>query len=158
MEMNRMKEENKVLRQAVEQNMKDYHDLQMKFSIIRQSSTQIKDPQVFLSLNGHYENQETKKSSPKLPLQESENEDLGLSLRIQSNTTTSQHSIDHHERIHKDSSGSTTRFMPMQQRSSINPGNFGGDDKASNDANNSIASFPNKKARVTVRARCEAAT
>lgn len=32
-----MKEENKVLRQVVEQTMKDYHDLQMKFSFIKQN-------------------------------------------------------------------------------------------------------------------------
>ncbi|KAF5786615.1 putative transcription factor WRKY family [Helianthus annuus] len=159
-EMNRMKEENKVLRQVVEQTMKDYYDLQMKFSLIQQSSNQIKDPKAFLSLNGHDGNQETKKSSPRSPqLQESENEELGLSLRIQSNTTTSQHARDHHEGNHKDLSESTTRFFPMQQSNLINSGNFGGDNiKAVNVANDQITSLPNRKARVSVRARCEAAT
>ncbi|XP_076951624.1 putative WRKY transcription factor 9 [Bidens hawaiensis] len=160
MEMNRMKEENKVLRQIVEKNMKDFHDLQMKFSIIRQPPNSVKDLKVFLPLNGRYENQETKKTSPKLPLQESENEneDLGLSLRIQSNTATSQRANDHHEGSHKDLPESITRVMPMQKSTLNNPGDFGGDDKATNNANNLIASFPNRKARVTVRARCEAAT
>ncbi|KAF8364874.1 hypothetical protein HHK36_033144 [Tetracentron sinense] len=37
MEMNRMKEENEVLRKVVEQSMKDYYDLQMKFAIIQQN-------------------------------------------------------------------------------------------------------------------------
>ncbi|MFS7996087.1 putative transcription factor WRKY family [Helianthus anomalus] len=157
MEMNRMKEENKVLRQVVEKNMKDYRDLQMKLSVIRQSSNRIEDPQAFLSLNGDYGNQETKKTSPILPLQDSENEDLGLSLRIRSNTTTSQLARDHHEGSYKDLSESTTRFTQMQQRTFISSGDFRGDDKASNNAN-TIASFPNRKARVTVRARCEAAT
>jgi hypothetical protein len=32
MEMNRMKEENKVSRKVVEEKMKDYHALQMKFT------------------------------------------------------------------------------------------------------------------------------
>ena len=32
-----MKEENKVLRQVVEQTMKEYHDLQMKFALIKQN-------------------------------------------------------------------------------------------------------------------------
>ncbi|XP_076943868.1 putative WRKY transcription factor 9 [Bidens hawaiensis] len=158
MEMNRMKEENKVLRQIVEQNMKDFHELQMKLSIIRQPPNSIKDLKVFLPLNGHYENQETKKTSPRLPFQENENEDLGLSLRIQSNTTTYQHANDHHEGSHKDLPESITRIMPMQKSTFNNPGDFGGGDKASNNANNLIASFPHKKARVTVRARCEAAT
>ncbi|GKC20072.1 hypothetical protein Tco_1022222, partial [Tanacetum coccineum] len=154
-EMNRIKEENKVLRQVVEQTMKDYYDLQMKFSIIQQSSNGIKDPKSFLSLNGHDGNQETKKISPRSsPLEESENEDLGLSLRIQSNTTTSQHVRDYQEGNHE----SVTRFMPMQQSNLINPGNFSGDIKANNITNNPIASLPNRKARVSVRARCEAAT
>lgn len=38
MEMNRMKEENKVLRKVVEQTMKEYYDLQMKFAAIQQDN------------------------------------------------------------------------------------------------------------------------
>ncbi|KAJ9538171.1 hypothetical protein OSB04_030904 [Centaurea solstitialis] len=163
MEMNRMKEENKVLRQVVEQTMKDYYDLQMKFSVIQQSSNQIKDSKAFLSLNnGHDGSQETKKNSPRSSsLQENENEELGLSLTIQSNTTTSQHPRNHQElNHHKDLSESATMFTPMQQSNLINSSNFGGpgDAKISNIANNPVASMPNRKARVSVRARCEAAT
>ncbi|KVH93485.1 hypothetical protein Ccrd_004463 [Cynara cardunculus var. scolymus] len=158
MEMNRMKEENKVLRQVVEQTMKDYYDLQMKFSVIRQSPNQIKDPESFLSLNGHDRSQETKKNSPRsLSLQESENKELGLSLTIQSNT---QHPRNHQELNHKDLSESATMFTPMQQSNLIHPSNFGGggESKAGNIANNPVASLQNRKARVSVRARCEAAT
>ncbi|KAL8188770.1 hypothetical protein R6Q57_029525 [Mikania cordata] len=161
-EMNRMKEENKVLREVIEQTMKDYYDLQMKFSVIQQSSNQIKDPKVFLSLNGRDENQETQKTrprSPTIPL-ESENEDLGLSLRIQSNIATSQHAKDDQEgNIYKDLSENTS-FCPMEHRNLMNSGsgNFGGENKAINIANDPIALLPNRKARVSVRARCEAAT
>ena len=35
--MNRMKEENKVLRKVVEKTMQDYYDLQMKFAVIQQN-------------------------------------------------------------------------------------------------------------------------
>ncbi|XP_042499894.1 probable WRKY transcription factor 9 [Macadamia integrifolia] len=45
MEMNRMKEENKVLRKVVEQTMKDYYELQMKFSVFQQNDPK-KDPQI----------------------------------------------------------------------------------------------------------------
>jgi len=38
MEMESMKEENKVLRKVVEQTMKDYYDLQMKFSAIQENN------------------------------------------------------------------------------------------------------------------------
>ena len=37
MEMNRMKEENNVLRKVVEQTMKDYYDLQIKFAAVQQN-------------------------------------------------------------------------------------------------------------------------
>ncbi|CAH1426229.1 unnamed protein product [Lactuca virosa] len=156
-EMNRMKEENKVLRQVVEQTMKDYYDLQMKFSTVRQSSRQFKDPKAFLSLNRHDKDQDIKKISPRSPpLQESENENLGLSLRIQGNTTTSPHARDHQEGNHKDLSEVIKKHM--QQNNLMNSGNFGGENKASNIANNPMASLPNRKARVSVRARCESAT
>ena len=40
-----MKEENKVLRKAVEQTMKDYYDLQMKFSVVQQNiQTKVTSP------------------------------------------------------------------------------------------------------------------
>ncbi|XP_071716784.1 probable WRKY transcription factor 9 [Rutidosis leptorrhynchoides] len=153
MEMNRMKEENKVLRQVVERTMKDYYDLQMKFSIIRQSSNHINDPKAFLFFNGHDENQETMKIRPiSPPLKENEDEDLGLSLRMHSNTTTSP------QENRKELLENMTRFMPIHQSNLINPANFGSDAKANNSPNNPIASLPNRKARVSVRARCEAAT
>lgn len=38
MKMNRMKEENKVLRKVLEQTMKEYCDLQMKFAAIQQDN------------------------------------------------------------------------------------------------------------------------
>lgn len=38
MEMENMKEENKVLRKVVEQTMKDYYDLQTKFSVIQENN------------------------------------------------------------------------------------------------------------------------
>lgn len=38
MEMESMKEENKVLRKVVEQTMKDYYDLQTKFSVIQENN------------------------------------------------------------------------------------------------------------------------
>jgi FtsZ-binding cell division protein ZapB len=42
MEINRMKEENKVLRRTVEKTMKDYHDLRMRFASFQQNMDQKK--------------------------------------------------------------------------------------------------------------------
>ena len=46
-----MKEENKVLRKVVEQTMKDYYDLQMKFTAVHQNNqTKVLDqPIIFIS-------------------------------------------------------------------------------------------------------------
>ncbi|KAL2537152.1 putative WRKY transcription factor 9 [Forsythia ovata] len=100
MQMNRMKEENKILRSSVEQTMKDYYDLQLKVAMI-QKEYQKKDPKMFFSLNGNDEpsgDQEPSRSSPKIfdiknqtvlsPLiQEddaSDGTELGLSLTLKS--------------------------------------------------------------------------
>jgi len=50
MEMESMKEENKVLRKVVEQTMKDYYDLQMKFSAIQENNKRKVNPIVSLIL------------------------------------------------------------------------------------------------------------
>jgi len=42
MEMESMKEENKALRKVVEQTMKDYYDLQTKFSVIQENNNKRK--------------------------------------------------------------------------------------------------------------------
>jgi len=45
-----MKEENKVLRKVVEQTMKDYYNLQMKFSAIQENNKRKVNPIVSLIL------------------------------------------------------------------------------------------------------------
>ncbi|KAE8009096.1 hypothetical protein FH972_005550 [Carpinus fangiana] len=81
MEMNRMKEENRVLRKVVEQTMKDYHDLQMKLSTIHQNN-QEKDPQIFLSLRGNDEASREPKTAPEI---------LGINNQRALSPTPSQH-------------------------------------------------------------------
>jgi len=48
MEMESMKEENKVLRKVVEQTMKDYYDLQMKFSAIQENNKRKVNPIILM--------------------------------------------------------------------------------------------------------------
>ncbi|KAK3009501.1 hypothetical protein RJ639_013866 [Escallonia herrerae] len=139
MEMKRMKEENKVLRKVVEQTLKDYYDLQTKFA----------DPKNFLSLHGNdSESQATEAVAPNIfdmnytkkpPSRSKERENqLGLSLRLQSDSVHQEREEDQ-EKIKEDAA----RFAPILQRGP----ELGG-----------ITSPPNRKARVSVRARCEAAT
>ncbi|CAL5377806.1 unnamed protein product [Camellia sinensis] len=157
MEMNRMKEENKVLRKAVDQTMKNYYNLQMKFAVIQQNN-QNKDPKIFLSLNGN-ENaiQEMNRSpraldintqTPESPSQEDdtrESHELGLSLRLQ--TYESQQEREEEKEKNKQNQD-LTRFAPVQ--SNLPCGDLAGVTH--------VASPPNRKARVSVRARCQTAT
>ncbi|CAK9145955.1 unnamed protein product [Ilex paraguariensis] len=146
MEMNRMKEENKVLRKVVEHTMKDFYDLQMKFAVIQQSK-QKKGPKIFLPLHGSdHEREETKRSPENLEEDDTTDHELGLSLRLQSSTSQQEREEGHKE----ENKGDVARFVPMQGK--IHQSNFSG-------ITSHVAPSPvNRKARVSVRARCEAAT
>ncbi|XP_062030069.1 probable WRKY transcription factor 9 isoform X1 [Rosa rugosa] len=162
MEMSRMKEENKVLRKVVEQTMKDYYDLQMKFTAVHQNS-QTKDPQTFLSLRGndHDEADPPKSSIPKMsdirrhrspsPAREDDiikESQLGLSLRLQTNEFRDQredHDIQERNKEELTSSSLTSSVQHKLQRTDLA-------------GITSHAAQANRKARVSVRARCESAT
>ncbi|CAL1352705.1 unnamed protein product [Linum trigynum] len=105
MEMNKMKEENKLLREVVEKTAKDYYDLQLKFVSIQQQHNnntdypKPKDPELYLSLGGNINNggkgaQAEELQKPKNNINNNNNnnpnkrptyddDQLGLSLRLQ---------------------------------------------------------------------------
>ncbi|XP_022762247.1 probable WRKY transcription factor 9 [Durio zibethinus] len=160
MEMNRMKEENKVLRKVVEKTMQDYYDLQMKFSVIQQNN-QKKDPQIFLSLNGN-ENSSSqqqqaiqrnlnvnnqKHGSPSQDDNDEGNE-LGLSLRLQ--TSSSQREREDHKEEHKELESQETPIVASVQNK-LHQSHLSA-------ITSHAVSPPNRKARVSVRARCQTAT
>uniref|UniRef100_A0A0R0JZK7 WRKY domain-containing protein n=1 Tax=Glycine max TaxID=3847 RepID=A0A0R0JZK7_SOYBN len=165
MEMESMKEENKVLRKVVEQTMKDYYDLQMKFSAIQENNKR-KDHEISLSLqdiattSGEgpsrileiFNKQMQSAPSPPHPdhdddsLSESE---LGLSLRLQPSTSHHKESDVGNNKEDKNDQqlASYASVQNKLQRTNCLPG-----------ITTHAASPPNRKARVSVRARCEAAT
>ncbi|KAK9929447.1 hypothetical protein M0R45_026547 [Rubus argutus] len=157
MEMSRMKEENKVLRKVVEQTMKDYYDLQMKFTAVHHQNNQ-KDPQTFLSLhsNDHDEADLPKSFIPKIldirhrspsPAREddiNEESQLGLSLRLHTNQFR-----DPREDRNKEELTSSSLASSVQHK--LQRTEFAG-------ITTHFASQANRKARVSVRARCESAT
>ncbi|KAI3960330.1 hypothetical protein MKW98_017054 [Papaver atlanticum] len=174
-EMKIMQEENKGLRKVIEKTMKDYHDLQMKLSLIQEKNDQSsnKDPQIFLSLNGdhrdytidHEEDSskrlelmistrsldfESRTPTPPLPSRchdDREAAELGLTLRLQSRHH--QHEmVEEPKEVVED----TTSLALSTQNKSQKTGEFMGI------ANNNMSSPPNRKARVSVRARCQEAT
>ncbi|RZC54290.1 hypothetical protein C5167_013133 [Papaver somniferum] len=175
-EMERMQEENKGLRKVIEKTTKDYHDLQMKLSLIQEKNDQsyTKDPQIFLSLNGdhhdytidHEEDSskrpelmistrsldfENRTPTPPLPSRchdDREAAELGLTLRLQSRHH--QHEmVEEPKEVIEDT---TNLALSTQNKLQKSGGEFMGI------ANNNMSSPPNRKARVSVRARCQEAT
>ncbi|GMI74415.1 hypothetical protein HRI_001110800 [Hibiscus trionum] len=150
MEMNRMKEENKVLRKVVEKTMQDYYDLQMKFAVVQQNNRQ-KDPQIFLSLNGDKQQAIQRGSNiaknlqkhGSSPLEDEENEEeLGLSLRLRTGSG---------ERERKEEENHETPNLASMK-------NKFHESHLSAITGSHVVPSPNRKARVSVRARCQTAT
>ncbi|RDX91128.1 putative WRKY transcription factor 9, partial [Mucuna pruriens] len=163
MEMESMKEENKVLRKVVEQTMKDYYDLQMKFSAIQENNKR-KDHEISLSLQDiattsdegpsrilEIFNKKIQRdpSPPNTDRDESLSEsELGLSLRLQPSTSKKESDDVGNKEEKKDQQlASFASVQNKLQRTHELPG-----------ITTHAASPPNRKARVSVRARCEAAT
>ncbi|KEH31297.1 WRKY family transcription factor [Medicago truncatula] len=166
MEMESMKEENKALRKVVEQTMKDYYDLQTKFSVIQENNNnKRKDRQLSLSLQDNnaatsgegpsrsfheiFSQKIQRTSSPLPPNNISEDDsisesDLGLSLRMQTISTCQRDTEGKKEQL-----GSFESVQNKMQRVHEVP---------SVTTTHAAYSPPNRKARVSVRARCETAT
>ncbi|GLT96907.1 hypothetical protein SLE2022_144980 [Rubroshorea leprosula] len=150
MEINCMKEENKALRRVVEQTMKNFHDLQMKLAVIQQNNYQKKDiPQGFLSLStdGNAIQEQARKSfvGKTLPVStdhdvDKENE-LGLSLGLSdSGSNQKERKEEQKEEI--------TNLMAVQRNHQ----------QSLSGITSHVAIPPNRKTRVSVRTRCQAAT
>ncbi|PON46770.1 WRKY domain containing protein [Trema orientale] len=173
MKMNRMKEENNVLRKVVEQTMKDYYDLQIKFAAVHQNNNK-KDTLAFLSLHdiqqpksttvskiSDGENYNRKSPSPPSTHESTvgrlgESHELGLSLRLQTGTEKLQER-DHEEQKHKEEENKEdlTSYNTLVMQNKLQRTDH---QLAGITSHVSSATPPNRKARVSVRARCEAAT
>ncbi|CAK9318085.1 unnamed protein product [Citrullus colocynthis] len=168
MEMDRMKEENKVLRKAVEQTMKDYYDLEMKIGIIQQNNNlNNKDSHNFLS---SHENENKRHEEPtkqdlelgemakkkgrvRSPSKEDEmrESELGLSLGLHIKNNDLDQEDNHRELLQEERREKKKEDSIMSNFNSIQ-------NKPQRPELQAMAPPQNRKARVSVRARCESAT
>ncbi|KAI5385791.1 hypothetical protein KIW84_072410 [Lathyrus oleraceus] len=160
MEMESMKEENKALRKVVEQTMKDYYDLQTKFSNHhhphQQLSLSLQENNATTSDEGPSRltheifSKNIERASSPLILSNSDDSisesDLGLSLRLQ--TRTCEKDNEGNKEGKKEQLGGFESVQNKIQRVHELPGITA----------HPAYSPPNRKARVSVRARCETAT
>ncbi|XP_019171590.1 PREDICTED: probable WRKY transcription factor 9 [Ipomoea nil] len=161
-EMKRMKEENKVLREAVEHTMKDFLDLQTKLAIFVHQNDHKKDASNFLWVNNGEEekisqevNRTSSSSSPTAQLEHDNNNnsfsdtELGLSLTLQTAAA------DDHEKGRDQKSPASP---PPSIHGNIHHGSssFAAGLSAKNIP--PISQHNVRKPRVSVRARCESAT
>ncbi|OMO92073.1 DNA-binding WRKY [Corchorus olitorius] len=156
MEMNRMKEENKVLRKVVEKTMQEFYDLQMKFAVIQQN------------------NQKNNKAINKIPrnskngspssLQDDNDEDneLGLSLRLKTSCSQREREEDQYHHHHQKEELQDKEIAESQEIMNQNNASSSVQNKLQQSHLSAITtqtvSPPNRKARVSVRARCQTAT
>ncbi|XP_072953325.1 WRKY transcription factor 72A-like isoform X1 [Typha angustifolia] len=143
-EMNRMKEENEMLRKMIDDTTKDYYELQTKFAAIREADHQTKEAQVILSLGGDG-HRLPKKAKALLGNEVDEgDEELGLSLKLQTYVDT--HGREEAREDKEKELRST--WPPLMESSEIHLGGI---------MNQSI-NPATRKTRVSVRARCQGPT
>ncbi|XP_031497950.1 probable WRKY transcription factor 9 [Nymphaea colorata] len=168
-EMGRMKEENKVLRMVVEQTMKDYYDLQMKYQKHQVGTicptpqdSQLSQDQISLSLGAnsatHVNDAQDRRvqNSPPAEVKEAkdleplveESKELGLSLKIHTGSSAPAGWPLFSEK-RKDEESDPNVWSPCSKlQKTAEPLAI----------HNQISSPQSRKARVSVRARCQGAT
>ncbi|KAJ6711396.1 WRKY TRANSCRIPTION FACTOR 9-RELATED [Salix purpurea] len=140
MKISRMKEENKVLRKIVDQTMKDFHDLQIRFAALQQNLDQKKDPQISLGLHANDKKavQEVAKAIPR---------------QFDSNY------IQRHQAVASTKGDSTGgEAISQNNNNNSNSNKVQRTDLGGSGISAHGASLANRKARVSVRARCQGAT
>ncbi|KAJ3695934.1 hypothetical protein LUZ60_001311 [Juncus effusus] len=158
-DLDRLKEENKKLKEFIDRTVKEYHELKRKLSEVQQGEHH-KEPEVFLSLggDGHREPKKARKNGEDKEIMkpssssvandsEDEGKDLGLSLSLQSYTETPERDLEMNGR--DDMSG--PRGYSLLESSKIPTADLAG-------VTSQSINPANRKTRVSVRVRCQGPT
>nr|QGQ64058.1 WRKY transcription factor 35 [Santalum album] len=157
MKINRMKEENEALKKVLEKVMKDYCDLQLHFSTLQQNCPR-EEAQVFLSPHGGGSTRAAERACASRKEKEEE-DDLGLSLRLQTSTLSRQQ--PQREEEDDDNNNNNNNIGEEEIGISVSSQHSKLIMNQHHDlagVSTHMASPPHRKARVSVRARCQTAT